>query len=89
MHTTYCFTIITVPNAIQNVYIGISCASDDQFGSAVDDFKVTVTTLSTDTFFKLNFAMYPNPAQNVLNISGTAGLAMDNVVITDLKWSCS
>lgn len=42
-------------------------------------------TLSTDSFFKSNFAMYPNPAKNVLNISGNAGLSMDNVVITDLN----
>ena len=69
----------------QNVYIGINCVSNDQFGFAVDDFKVSATTLSTDTFFKSNFAMYPNPAKNVLNISGNAGLSMDNVVITDLN----
>ena len=69
----------------QNVYIGINCVSNDQFGFAVDDFKVTATALSTESFFKSNFAMYPNPAKNVLNISGNAGLSMDNVVITDLN----
>lgn len=69
----------------QNVYIGINCVSNDQFGFAVDDFKVSATTLSTDTFFKSNFAMYPNPAQNVLNISGNAGLTMTDVIITDLN----
>ncbi len=69
----------------QNVYVGINCVSNDQFGFAVDDFKVSATALTTETFFKSNFAMYPNPAKNVLNISGNAGLSMDNVTITDLN----
>lgn len=41
--------------------------------------------LSTTSFFKSNFTMYPNPAKKVLNISGNAGLSMENVVITDLN----
>ena len=69
----------------QNVSIGINCVSNDQFGFAVDDFKVTATALSTESFFKSNFAMYPNPVKNVLNIAGNNGLSMENVVITDLN----
>ena len=57
----------------------------DQDWLSIDDVVVTKSALSTDTFFKSNFAMYPNPAKNVLNISGNAGLSMDSVVITDLN----
>ncbi len=60
------------PNGNNSNIIGIDAFSIDR-------------PLATDTFFKSNFAMYPNPAKNVLNISGNAGLSMDNVVITDLN----
>lgn len=51
---------------------------------AIDALSIS-RPLSTDSFFKSNFAMYPNPANNVLNISGNAGLSMETVVITDLN----
>lgn len=57
----------------------------DQFTMEIDDVAVVATALGVDAFFKSNFAMYPNPAKNVLNISGNAGLSMENVVITDLN----
>ncbi len=57
----------------------------DQFTMEIDDVSVVGTALGVDTFFQNNFAMYPNPAKNVLNISGNAGLSIDNVLITDLN----
>ena len=51
----------TVPASFngQAVYFSINCVSNDQFGFAVDDFKVTTTgTLATDSFAKNNFAVY-------------------------------
>lgn len=57
----------------------------DQDWLSIDDVIVSKEALSTESFFKSNFAMYPNPANNVLNIAGNAGLSMDNVIITDLN----
>ena len=57
----------------------------DQDWLSIDDVTVTKSALSTDSFFKANFAMYPNPAKNVLNISGNTGLSIENVLITDLN----
>lgn len=69
----------------QQVYIGINCISQDQFGFAIDDFKVTTTgTASNDQFFKENFNIYPNPTSDVLNISAINGLEYQEVSIVDL-----
>ena len=77
----------TVPTSFdgQEVYISINCVSNDQFGFAVDDFKVTTTSLSTENFFKSNFAVYPNPATSVLNITSNANAAINAASITDIN----
>src|SRR5690606_3629839 len=50
----------------KQVYISINCVSNDQFGFAIDDFKVTTTgTVSTEKFFTENFNLYPNPTSDV------------------------
>jgi hypothetical protein len=59
--------------------------SDDQFGFAVDDFKVTAQVLSTETFAKNNFTVSPNPATDVLNISNVNNLEITNATITDVN----
>lgn len=69
----------------QDVYIGINCVSDDQFGFAIDDFKVTTAgNVSTEDFFKENFTMYPNPTTDVLNIMSKNGLNANEIRISDL-----
>ncbi len=69
----------------QNVYIGINCVSDDQFGFMLDDFKVTTTTtVSTSSLELKALNMYPNPAKNTLNISSD-GLLINSVLIADLS----
>lgn len=70
----------------QAVYISINCVSDDQFGFAVDDFKVTTTaTASTQDFFATNFSMYPNPAKNELNLAVKNGLSINEIRVIDLN----
>ncbi|HMI07541.1 MAG TPA: T9SS type A sorting domain-containing protein [Flavobacterium sp.] len=89
--------IVTLPNvtyaqytynldayAGQPVYIGINCVSNDQFGFAVDDFKVTADDLSTDSFFSSNFKVYPNPASSVLNVDAKTS-AINEMQLTDLN----
>ncbi|KAA5538217.1 T9SS type A sorting domain-containing protein [Paenimyroides baculatum] len=70
----------------KQVYIAINCVSNDQFGFAIDDFKVTTTgTVSNEKFFTENFNLYPNPTSDVLNISSKSGLEMKEIKITDLS----
>ena len=83
--TQYTYTVPASFNG-QAVYFSINCISDDQFGFGVDDFKVTTTgTLSTENFFKSNFAVFPNPATDVINISNVNGLEITKSTITDIN----
>jgi hypothetical protein len=50
----------------------------------VDTFSVE-RPLSTEDFFKTNFAVYPNPANDVINISNVNQLEITNAVITDIN----
>ncbi|CAM3996303.1 T9SS-dependent choice-of-anchor J family protein [Flavobacterium antarcticum] len=69
----------------QPVYFSINCVSEDQYGLSVDDFKVTAEVLGTDNFFKTNFAVYPNPATDVINISNTNQLEITSAAIVDVN----
>ncbi|GGD20353.1 T9SS-dependent choice-of-anchor J family protein [Flavobacterium orientale] len=68
----------------QNVYIAINCVSDDQFGFAVDDFKVTTTDLSVNEFAKNNFSLYPNPSKDNFTLD-TNSAVMSSIQITDVN----
>jgi Secretion system C-terminal sorting domain len=50
----------------------------------IDTFSVD-TPLSTDSFFKSNFAVYPNPVNNVLTISNLSNIAINASQITDIN----
>ncbi|AKK74343.1 hypothetical protein HX13_09790 [Chryseobacterium sp. P1-3] len=70
----------------QNVYIAIQCISQDQFGFAVDDFKVTTTgTLATSEVSKKvsAAAVYPNPVSDILTIY--AKEKINNIEIFDIS----
>lgn len=69
----------------QTIYISINCVSNDQFGFAVDDFKVTSDNLATESFFSQNYSVYPNPANDVLNITNKTGMTINTATITDLN----
>lgn len=79
------YTYILDTYAGQNVRIAIQCVSEDAFSLLIDDFKVTATVLGTQDFFKTNFAVYPNPANDVINISNVNKLEVTDVVITDIN----
>jgi hypothetical protein len=68
----------------QNVYIGIHCVSDDQFGFAIDDFVVETTDLSVVDFFAANFSLYPNPTTNNFMIQAKNQL-IDSVQVNDIN----
>lgn len=61
---------------------GPSGANSDLIG--IDSFSVD-RTLSSDSFFKNNFSIYPNPVSNVLNISVKNEMTINSLSITDLN----
>lgn len=70
----------------QAVYISINCVSDDQFGFAVDDFKVTTTALGVnESLFASNFSIFPNPANSVLNVMVKNGLSVNQISMVDIN----
>ena len=68
----------------QNIRIGIQCRTADAYMFMVDDFKVTATALSSDSFTLTGVKMYPNPAKDVLNIV-SENEELTNVSIMDLN----
>ena len=50
----------------------------------IDTFSVD-RPLATDSFIKNNFSVYPNPANNVININKTKNVAMASAQITDIN----
>ncbi len=69
----------------QTVRFGIQCVSADAYMFMVDDFKVTTTGLNNAEFSASKFAMYPNPANDVVSISNTENILISGVTITDLN----
>jgi Secretion system C-terminal sorting domain/Cleaved Adhesin Domain len=67
------------------IYIGIKCVSDDQFGFAVDDFKVTTTGLKNNEFFSSNFSIQPNPVNDVFTLTTKNGVAIEKVEVLDIN----
>ncbi|HSD13746.1 MAG TPA: T9SS type A sorting domain-containing protein [Flavobacterium sp.] len=67
------------------IRIGIQCVSPDRYMLMVDDFKVTATTLSTDSFTSSKFSVYPNPANNVVNVSNNGNIQINKVSIVDIN----
>nr|MCU0351820.1 T9SS type A sorting domain-containing protein [Flavobacterium sp.] len=61
---------------------GPSGANSDIIG--IDTFSVD-RPLSSETFFKNNFSIYPNPVNNVLNVTMKNEININSVSITDLN----
>ncbi len=61
---------------------GPSGANSDIIG--IDTFSVD-RTLSTDSFFKSNFSVYPNPVNDMVSISNLNNAEITKVLITDIN----
>lgn len=70
----------------QVVYIGFRHFDvTDEFSLEIDDVLVTGDALSTNDFFSKNFAVYPNPANDVINLQSNSSLTIDTVALTDIN----
>lgn len=80
------FTFPLDTYAGQDIYIAIHCVSDDAFALLVDDFSVTadgVAGLNENLASK--FSVFPNPTNNVINISNAENILVNGVDIVDLN----
>ena len=69
----------------QTVRIGIRNEGSDHYMFMVDDFKVTTTGLGVNEAFARKFSAYPNPANNVVNISNNDNISLTSVDINDIN----
>ena len=70
----------------QNVYIAINYISDDSFALLVDDFVVaTGGELNTKNHLASQFSVYPNPTRDVINISNSDNILINNIKIMDIN----
>lgn len=69
----------------QTIRIGIRNEGADHYMFMVDDFKVTTTGLGVNDAFARKFSTYPNPANNVVNISNNDNITLTNVAINDIN----
>ena len=51
----------------------------------IDSFSVDRSVASTQSFFANNFSIYPNPANNVLNLSVKNGLSINEITMVDIN----
>jgi len=84
--STGSFRTAALNSALSGTTIRIAFRNDgnDQYVMFLDNISVT-GTLSNDEFFSSKFAAYPNPAKNVLNITTSENILVNNISITDLN----
>ena len=86
---TYTISGMTGPTAVKfalRYFVlngGPGGTSSDLIG--VDTFSVDRPLVATESFFASNFAVYPNPAVTVLNISNKNNTLINQVHITDIN----
>jgi hypothetical protein len=90
-NTTYISeTLGFTPPTTANYYIGFHNNTPAATGATtnnlifIDTFSVA-SNLSNDNFSNVDFSVYPNPANDVVNISNSTSAIISNVEMTDLN----
>jgi hypothetical protein len=65
----------------QEVYVAIQCVSNDRFVFMIDNVEITFVS-ATNKPETAKFSIYPNPATDVLNITGDS--KMENIRLVNL-----
>lgn len=88
--TEFLYTVTGLPNAtdckLAFRYFVTNGGPNGANGNAIWIDALTINrTLSTDSFFKDNLEIYPNPISNILNISTKTNLTIEAIQITDMN----
>lgn len=77
----------TVPAAWANTQVrfGIQNRSADAYMLMVDDFVVTSSNLATNDLLANRFSVFPNPSSNVINVTSSDAIGVNQIQITDLN----
>jgi hypothetical protein len=89
--TQYSYTVtgLTVATDVKFAFryfvtdAGTNGANSDIIG--IDTFSVDRALASTESFFKNNLSIYPNPTKGNLNINSDTNVTINNAVLTDLN----
>ena len=63
----------------------VALTSGQQGGLLLDKIVLVETVLSNDEFLANKFSVYPNPANNVVNIANGENMMVNKVTVTDLN----
>ncbi|MGV9004976.1 T9SS type A sorting domain-containing protein [Flavobacterium sp.] len=69
----------------QTIRIGIRNEGADHYMLMVDDFKVETGGLGVNQIFSNKFSVFPNPVNNVVNISNTESIVLNSINISDIN----
>ena len=69
----------------QSIRVAIRNMGADHYMLMVDDFRILSSNLSANEAFSAKFSTYPNPANNVINLTNTESIRVNSVSITDLN----
>ena len=86
--TKTCFVIIGFgpkPDPESGRIVDLDKTFENLIKPVFDDLKIEQTALGTDSFFASNYAVGPNPASDVVNISAKNNNTINTVEITDIN----
>ncbi|UUC44984.1 T9SS-dependent choice-of-anchor J family protein [Flavobacterium cerinum] len=70
----------------QNIYIAWRNNNNDKNLLSIDDVAVlAMTTASTDDFLASKFTVFPNPANDVVNVANNGNVLVDAIAINDIN----
>lgn len=69
----------------QDVVLGFEYSGVDGAQFVLDDIMVAEGSLSTKDHLASKFEIYPNPVKDIINISNTDNILVNNVIVTDLN----
>lgn len=69
----------------QTIYIAFRNKGNDQYVMFLDNVQVTAATMGVNDVTTSNLSVYPNPANNIINVSGANNILLEGVQIVDMN----
>lgn len=69
----------------ETVYIAFRNKGNDQYVMLLDNVQVTAETMGVNDVLSSRLSVYPNPANNIINISGANNILLEGAQIVDMN----
>lgn len=69
----------------QTIRIAFRNDGNDQYVMFLDNISVTAQSLSADEFLSNSFSMFPNPAENIVKLTNTKNILVNQVSVVDIN----